>query len=238
MDRDSPQADDFGTGAGDDLEAGRRALLGALLDHVPFDGWTGRAMATAAEQAGLDAGFPYRAFPRGAVDAIEYFNRVADEAMAAALAEEDLAALRVRDRVARGIELRLEQNAGHRDAIRRALTVLSFPPNGPAGLRCLYRTVDTIWRAAGDTATDFNFYTKRGLLAGVYGATVVFWLNDHSEDGARTRDFLDRRLDEAMRLPRLAQGFGKGFERAFAGFPDPFGLRAALKRAQDGSARR
>ena len=59
----------------------RRALLAALLDHVPFDGWTGKAMSAAAEQAGLDAGFTYRAFPRGAIDAIEYFNRVADEDM-------------------------------------------------------------------------------------------------------------------------------------------------------------
>ena len=121
MDNGSPETDRF--------ELERRALLAALLDHVPFDGWTGKAMAAAAEQAGLDAGFAYRAFPRGAIDAIEYFNRVADEDMAAALAEEDLEAMRVRDRIARAVRLRLEQNAGRRDAVRRGFdgAVLSRP---------------------------------------------------------------------------------------------------------------
>lgn len=216
------------------FEAERRALLDALLEHVPFDGWTGTAMAAAAEQAGLDAEFPHRAFPRGAIDAIEYFNRVADENMAAALAEEDLEAMRVRDRIARAVRLRLEQNAGHRDAVRRGLTVLSFPPNGPAGMRILYRTVDTIWRAAGDTATDFNFYTKRGLLAGVYGATVVHWLNDGSEDCSRTWRFLERRIDETMQIPKATQRLRETLER----LPDPLGLRNFLRPGQAGNFRR
>ena len=225
MNEETPETERF--------EAERRALLDALLDHVPFDGWTGTAMAAAAEQAGLDAEFPHRAFPRGAVDAIEYFNRIADEDMATALAEEDLEAMRVRDRIARAVRVRLEQNAGHRDAVRRGLTVLSFPPNGPAGMRILYRTVDAIWRAAGDTATDFNFYTKRGLLAGVYGATVVFWLNDGSEGSERTWRFLDRRIDETMQIPRAAQRVKETLER----LPDPLGLRNFLKQAQPGSFR-
>ena len=226
MNDETPEAERF--------EAERRALLDALLEHVPFDGWTGTAMAAAAEQAGLDAEFPHRAFPRGAVDAIEYFNRVADEDMAAALAGEDLEAMRVRERIARAVRVRLEQNAGHRDAVRRGLTVLSFPPNGPAGMRILYRTVDAIWRAAGDTATDFNFYTKRGLLAGVYGATVVFWLNDGSEDSERTWRFLERRIDETMRIPGAVQRLRETAER----LPDPFGLRNFLKQAQPGNSRR
>ncbi|MCY4397308.1 MAG: COQ9 family protein [Rhodospirillaceae bacterium] len=216
------------------FEAERRALLDALLDHVPFDGWTGTAMAAAAEQAGLDAEFPHRAFPRGAVDAIEYFNRVADTDMAAALAEEDLEAMRVRDRIARAVRVRLEQNAGHRDAVRRGLTVLSFPPNGPVGMRILYRTVDAIWRAAGDSATDFNFYTKRGLLAGVYSATVVYWLNDGSEDFSRTWRFLDRRIDETMQIPKALQRLRETAER----LPDPLGLRNFLRQAQPGNFRR
>ena len=216
------------------FEKERRALLAALLDQVPFDGWTDTAMAAAAEQAGLDAEFPHRAFPRGALDAIDYFNRIADADMAAALAEEDLEAMRVRDRIALAVRVRLEQNAGHRDAVRRGLMVLSFPPNGPVGMRILYRTVDAIWRAAGDTATDFNFYTKRGLLAGVYSATVVYWLNDSSEDFSRTWRFLERRIDETMQIPKAAQRLKESLGR----LPDPLGLRNFLKQAQPREFRR
>jgi ubiquinone biosynthesis protein COQ9 len=91
----------------------------------------------------------------------------------------------------------------NRPAVRRAIAVLSLPLNAPTGLRCLYDTVDLIWRAAGDTATDWNFYTKRTLLAGVYSSTVLYWLDDTSEDFVDTKAFLDRRIDDAMRLPGL-----------------------------------
>ena len=98
----------------------------------------------------------------------------ADEKMAAALAARDPSSMRVRDRVAAAVKLRLEAHGTEREAIRRALTYLAQPQHGPLALRCLYRTVDTIWYAAGDTATDFNFYTKRALLAGVGSKPAAF----------------------------------------------------------------
>ena len=69
--------------------------------------------------------------------------------------------------------------------------------------KCLYRTVDAIWYAAGDTSTDYNFYTKRGLLAGVYSSTVLYWLNDDSEGAVATWAFLDRRIADVMKVPKL-----------------------------------
>jgi ubiquinone biosynthesis protein COQ9 len=63
--------------------------------------------------------------------------------------------------------------------------------------------VSAIWYAAGDTATDFNYYTKRALLAGVYSATVLYWLDDKSEDFAKTWTFLDRRIADVMRVPQV-----------------------------------
>jgi ubiquinone biosynthesis protein COQ9 len=109
----------------------------------------------------------------------------------------------VRKRIAAAIRVRLEQAAPHKDAVRRALTVLALPTNAPAALRSLYRTVDAIWRAAGDTATDWNFYSKRGLLAGVFSSTVLCWLDDTSEGHAETWAFLDRRIEDVMRVPKL-----------------------------------
>lgn len=209
----------------ENFETDRRAFLDALLAHVPFDGWTGKAMAAAAEDCNQDPSFSHRAFTRGPVDAIDYFNRVADDAMVDALLAEDLDAMRVRDRIGKAVRLRLEQNVQHRDAIRRGLTALSFPPNAAVGARCLYRTVDAIWRAAGDTATDFNFYTKRALLAGVYSSTLLYWLNDSSDGFERTWAFLDRRIDDVMRVPKVTQRVKDGLSR----LPDPMGLRHILK---------
>ncbi|MCY4310579.1 MAG: COQ9 family protein [Rhodospirillaceae bacterium] len=204
----------------------RRSLLTALLDNVPFDGWTDRAVTAATDQAGLERGFAYRAFPRGPLDAIIFFNQVADAEMVASLQNQDLDAMRIRDRIIQAIRNRLEQNASHRDAIRRGVTVLAFPANAPVGLQCLYRTVDTIWRAAGDTSTDFNFYTKRTLLAGVYSSTLVYWLNDNSDDFERTWSFLDRRIEDVLRVSKLTTSFKEATSR----MPDPFAVRDFLRR--------
>ena len=151
---------------------------------------------------------------------IEHFNARADRAMAAAVAAYEPTPPRLRDRIALAVRLRLEANAQHREAIRRGLAYLALPQNAPVGAKCLYRTVDAIWYAAGDMSTDFSFYTKRALLAGVYSATVLYWLNDASEGFTRTWAFLDRRLDEVLRvfggIGRVARGLDK--------LPDPFRL--------------
>jgi len=202
------------------LDAVRDKLLDATLAHVPFDGWTETALATAAKEIGIDEATAHRAFPGGPLAAIEYFNERADKAMIAALADHAAAPPRLRDRVALAIRIRLEANAAHREAIRRGLAYLSLPQNAPVGAKCLYRTVDAIWHAAGDMSTDFSFYTKRALLAGVYSATVLYWLNDASEGVARTWAFLDRRIDDVL---RVFGGLGR-ITRGLEHLPDPFKL--------------
>jgi len=184
------------------IEELRERIVEAALPHVPFDGWSGCAMRRGAEAIGENAAAARRAFPYGAADMVRTYSRMLDRRMAEALSARDLGSLRVRERVAAGVTVRLELMALHREAVRRGLTVMAMPLNAPVGLRCVYDTVDLIWRAAGDTATDWNFYTKRTLLAGVYTSTVLYWLDDTSEDFADTRAFLDRRIADAMRLPR------------------------------------
>ncbi len=187
------------------IEETRRRLLRATLSHVPFDGWTGRALQAGARDIGLGPAEAANAFPGGPVEMIEFMSTEADQRMLEALEREDVAALKVRERVAVGVRRRLELYVSDREAIRRALAVLALPQNGPLALRLLYRTVDAIWYAAGDTATDFNFYTKRALLAGVYASTVLTWLDDRTSGCEETWRFLDRRIADTMRLPQLAQ---------------------------------
>ena len=99
----------------------------------------------------------------------------------------------MRERATLGVRLRLERWTSQREAVRRALAFSAHPLFAGRALRGWYRTIDAIWRAAGDRSVDFNFYTKRGLLAAVYGATVLYWLDDRSEGNKATLDFLDRR---------------------------------------------
>lgn len=209
-------------GSGEHLAEERRALLDRTLAHVPFDGWTARSLQAAASDLGYDWSLARRAFPRGVRDAIALFEAETDRRMVAALADADLAALRVRDRIAAAVRTRLELCAPHREACRRLVAHYALPGNAAAGLGAMYRSIDLMWHAAGDTATDFNFYTKRGLLAGVYGATILFWLNDRSEGCVESWAFLDRRIADVMNIQRLrgrAGGAWAALDRVLHGRP-------------------
>jgi ubiquinone biosynthesis protein COQ9 len=204
--------------ADSDRDALRDRLLDAALVHVPFDGWTPASLSAAARDLGVPHPLAVNAFPGGAAEMIELWNRRSDERMLAALEARDLTELRFRDRVALAVRLRLEA-AGHREAVRRGLSFLALPQNSATGARCLYRTVDAIWHGLGDRSTDFSFYTKRGLLAGVYSATVLYWIDDRSEASSATWAFLDRRIADVMKLSQARQGLERLAERL-----DPFGL--------------
>lgn len=189
----------------------RDRLIDAALPHIPFDGWGRQAAIEAAQDLGLDTNAALRAFPGGARDMIRWHLQRADRQMLEALEDLNLPEMRVRDRVATAIRVRLEIFAGDRDAIRKALSFLAMPQNAGLAAQSLYRTVDDIWFAAGDTATDWNFYTKRGLLAGVYSSTLLFWLNDKSEGFEDTWAFLDRRISDVMKVPKLTSQLSKAF---------------------------
>jgi ubiquinone biosynthesis protein COQ9 len=194
------------------------AILG-LLPHVPFDGWTKRALRAGVLDAGLPADEADLLFPLGSVDMIETFCDLADRRMeeaAAGLVETKLSA-----RVRAVIVLRLEQNRSYKEAIRRGLAVLALPRNARAAAGCTARTVDAIWHAAGDRSADFSWYTKRAILAAVYSATVLYWLRDTSEDDVDTLAFLDRRLVGVGRIGRL-RGRAEGL---IARLPRPRALR-------------
>lgn len=182
------------------LEATRRKLLDASLAHVAFDGWSEAAIAEGARDLGLSPAEALNAFPGGPRELLRAFHEDIDRQMLARLEAADLESLRVRDRVALAVRTRLELLEPQAEAVRRGLAYLALPHNAPLASRLVWRTADAIWYAAGDTATDYNYYTKRSLLCGVYSATLLYWLNDRSEGHAATWAFLDRRLDTVIRL--------------------------------------
>lgn len=217
----------------DDLPTLRDALIEATLPHIAFDGWAAQALRHGAADLELPPEAVERAFPGGAADAVAHFIAKADREMLDALDKMDLPSMKVRDRIATAIRVRLEQAADHKEAVRKALAFTALPQYAGLALKSLYRTVDAIWYAAGDTATDYNFYTKRALLAGVYSATLLYWLEDKSEGHEATWAFLDRRIANVMSIPKLT-----GKLRGVAGkLPNPFLLFRGPKGGRRGPFR-
>lgn len=182
------------------LDELRVALAPLVAENAVFDGWTDAALALSAETLGVSAGVARLAFPGGAPDMIDAWYAATDAAMATAFPPERIAALKIRDRIRALVLFRLEHMAPVREAARRALAVLAMPQNLARGARLGWRSADVMWRLAGDTATDFAHYTKRVTLGGVYLSTLLVWLGDASGGGADTRAFLDRRIDDVMKI--------------------------------------
>ncbi len=180
------------------LDEMRTTLAVALPNHAAFDGWSGQALALAAADAGIGPAVARLAFPDGAMDMIDAWFAAVDGQMLAALPPGRLAAMKVRERITALVEARLDAVIPSLEALRRATQILAQPQNLLRAARLGWRAADVMWRAAGDTATDYNHYTKRALLAGVYGSTVTVLLADDSEGHAETRAFLRRRIDNVM----------------------------------------
>ena len=184
----------------EDLKA---AVLEAALGHAPSDGFSDAVLARSAKDAGVSAEMLLHLFPDGPAGLVECFSEASDAQMERRLAKQSLSEMKIRARIAAAVLARLAAIEPHKEAARRASAFLMLPTNAARGLKLLYRTVDAMWRAAGDTSTDFNFYTKRAILAGVYSATLLRWFNDTSEDESETRAFLDARIENVMQFEKF-----------------------------------
>lgn len=184
------------------LEEARLALAGAIADAAAFDGWSEAAVRAAASDHGMDPEFAAYAFSGGAMAMIEAWVHAIDAAMDRELPAEKLAAMKVRERIAALVRFRLDAAAPNKEALRRALAIMAMPGNAPRALRLGWHSADVMWRLAGDTASDYNHYTKRAILGSIYAATLAVFVDDTSEGHAETLAFLDRRIEGIMKFEK------------------------------------
>ncbi len=203
------------------------AVIAAALPHIVFDGFTAKLMDRAARAVGANKQDMLRLFPDGALSLLEAYSESVDAEMEKRLAKLTLSAMPIRQRIAAAVITRLVIMKPHKEAARRAVAHLSLPPNVALGAKLVYRTVDAMWRAVGDISTDFNFYTKRAILAGVYSATLMRWFTDDSVDESVTDVFLAARIENVMQFEKLKAQVKKqarklpGLADVLAGFNAP-----------------
>lgn len=213
------------TARADGFEAARRDILNAALKRAPFEGWTPATLAAAGRDAKADRSTVAAAFPRGVGDLLTFWSDENDAAMTAAMAAPDFAARRIREKVALALKARIDALRPHKEAARRAAATLALPFFAPVAAKLAWKTADVVWRGLGDKSTDFNFYTKRGILTGVWTTTFARWLADDSPDEAPTKKFLDARIENVMQFEKLkAKVRDNGF--------DPEGMFAWLARVR------
>lgn len=192
------------------LDELRLALAPEIAAAAVFDGWNATALEAAAEMAGADVDVAKLAFPAGMgqpMDMIEAWVASVDQQMEEAWPQEKLAELKIRERIRTLVAYRLEAVEHVDEAVRRAMSIMAMPHNAPRSLQLGWRSADIMWRLAGDTATDYNHYTKRAILAGIYSATLAVFINDESEGKEKTHEFLGRRIDGVMKFEKAKAQF-------------------------------
>lgn len=206
-----------------ELNSEKNALLQAFLENSAFDGFSIKGLKAAAHKIGLNDGELQILAPNGVISMIDYWFLQADDFVLATLAARK--ALKIREKATLAIRSRLEFLGQYREALRHALMILALPQNLPHSLAIGYRFADKVWRAFGDTSTDFNYYSKRTMLLAVDASTATCFVGDESEDNSETWAFLDRRIENIMQIEKA-----KFKLREFkAKLPDPVPLLAGLR---------
>jgi ubiquinone biosynthesis protein COQ9 len=185
------------------IEEVRQTLLDAARMHVVFDGWSAKTIELARKDTGIEESMIRLAFPRGALDLAIYFHETGDNSLADLMEKTDMSAMRIREKVTFGVIKRLEIAYPDREAVRRGVTFFALPQNSAQGAKCIWNTADTIWNGIGDTSRDINWYTKRATLSAVYSSSVLYWLGDESDNFEKSREFVDRRIENVMQFEKF-----------------------------------
>jgi ubiquinone biosynthesis protein COQ9 len=196
----------------------RAEILEGMLANVVFDGWNRRALDAGARDAGYDDIMAGRAFPRGLPEVAALWSEQSDARMLEALDTLDWENMRIRDRIAAGVKARIMVNMDNREALRRCVAWLALPLNAGLGMKSALRTVNEMWYAAGDQSTDWNYYSKRGLLLPVYTTTVLYWLADTPDEAGDYPDtwgYLDRRIDDVLKTFGMPKRVGEKLKQGF-----------------------
>ena len=214
-------------------------LIKAMLMHVPFDGWTWKAM----EQGAIDLGFEKKKtsslrikifkelFKNGSIDFIDTFSKIIDLEVIENYNLAEPKPERVPEKIKKIIMIRLNLSQKYKEAVRSSISLTALPINTKISLNILYRTCNSIWRIAGDKSTDFSFYTRRISLAAVYTSTLFFWLNDKSNNNIETEYFLDRRLKDISKFSSLKKPLTdlKKFTNNFNRLANTINIKSAFR---------
>lgn len=198
------------------LDEIRLALAPAVAQAAVFDGWSDAAVEAAARELGVDRAVARFAFQDGPMAMIAAWIARIDADMAQALPAGALATRKIRQRISDLVRFRLQALTGKEEALRRALAIMAMPGNVPAALKLGWSSADLMWRLAGDTATDYNHYSKRTILGSIYAATLAVFADDKSEGNAEAYAFLDRRIDGVMKFEKAKAQFLKPSEERFS----------------------
>ena len=180
----------------------RQRILNEALKLVPFNGWTSDTLLNSVKAANLDENYAKILFDGDVAKLVEFFINTIENKATSLIDKKYLDTLSVRNRVAYCVKTYLEAANIYKPSIRKTVAFYVSPIRFFDSFKSLWKIADEIWYASGDKSTDYNHYTKRAILSALYSSTLLYWINDKSDNHINSWAFLDRRIENVMQIEK------------------------------------
>jgi ubiquinone biosynthesis protein COQ9 len=191
----------------------KKKILKNFLDICVLDGWNNDSLGQSIEEAGFGAEDQNLIFPNAIHSLTDFFIEQGNEEFLIKSKKINFSELRVRNKIKELVRLRLLIESDNKNALRALLTI-SKGRRIPALVKNAYKISDLMWSCAGDSSTDFNFYTKRAILSKVFTRTLIYFISDQSKNNEKSWDFLDDQIEKVMKIGEVKMKIKKYISKA------------------------
>jgi ubiquinone biosynthesis protein COQ9 len=181
----------------------RKQLFDEIIKNVPFDGWSKEALRNASAALSLEPDYAEHLFADGIIEVVQMLITELDKEMLTRYHAKDRSEFGITKKVKEALKIRFQIMAERKLLFHQTIMYLTLPWNTPKAIKFAWNTADLIWHdVVGDNSLDFNYYSKRSLLSGVYAASLLYFISDNSIKHEDTFDFIDRKINDVVSLGR------------------------------------
>lgn len=170
------------------------SFIKSLLEILPFNEWNNKLLAEAEEKCNFAKGYSLILFPNGLLEIVEFLESYLDNTVLENLNKQE-APGKIREKISLAVKTRIKTVP----PIIHSKNAAYFALNPFQGTEVAFRSCDVIWHYAGDKSVDHNYYTKRGLLLSVYVSSILFYIQDESENYIDTDKFIETAVENIVK---------------------------------------
>ena len=179
----------------------RQVVLRFAKEFVSEKGFTKNCLENISKKYGLNTDEADLLFPQGNIDLIKFALEQLNNDLEVYCRQIDLIRLPIHKRIRKVLLSKISLMNKDKPFYRSIFLNLLIPKKNFSLSSQLYNSVDQLWFIAGDSSTDFNFYTKRLILSGIYSRVMLFFFNNNNQE--ELENILDESLKRVSKIPEI-----------------------------------
>lgn len=181
----------------------RNKILIEAKPYIIDYGWSKKMFKEVSKHSKYGLDLVLILFPQGYINLLQLYLDDLNLKMTYESKKIDLIRLKLHERIREICFIRFNIMEKEKKIIKKTFVYLLLPNKYKFSLKNIYRSVDQIWYLAGDSSTDFNFYSKRVILASIYSSTMMHFINNDNLE--ETKNIFDKRLKNLSKIPKIKE---------------------------------